>query len=237
MGIGGLHLSRVDLAEHEPVGIVIHRFVRRTAAPYHDEGGHLPSSTPPPNFTSPFLTIMSDLQTVAGHSTSAGWRKALATAAHAHTAAAGHGAGRPAGPPNCASRRRWFVDRTSHVPRRAAVPALQLQARPGAQQAARPAVLLVRHGGVAGGAAALGRLSGRRVAGFCAAWWWDIIFQAARTILVIVCAVQCGSSRHHGLPAMRKSKSKSKSKSRRPPTHAVNQLTHRNKNKAEETPI
>ena len=177
MGIGGLHLSRVDLAEHEPVGIVIHRFVRRTAAPYHDEGGHLPSSTPPPNFTSPFLTIMSDLQTVAGHSTSAGWRKALATAAHAHTAAAGHGAGRPAGPPNCASRRRWFVDRTSHVPRRAAVPALQLQARPGAQQAARPAVLLVRHGGVAGGAAALGRLSGRRVAGFCAGWWWDIIFQ------------------------------------------------------------
>ena len=164
MGIGGLHLSRVNLAEHEPVGIVIHRFVRRTAAPYHDEGGHLPSSTPPPNFTSPFLTIMSDLQTVAGHSTSAGWRKALATAAHAHTAAAGHGAGRPAGPPNCASRRRWFVDRTSHVPRRAAVPALQLQARPGAQQAARPAVLLVRHGGVAGGAAALGRLSGRRVA-------------------------------------------------------------------------
>ena len=161
----------------------------------------------------------------------------LATAAHAHTAAAGHGAGRPAGPPNCASRRRWFVDRTSHVPRRAAVPALQLQARPGAQQAARPAVQLVRHGGVAGGAAALGRLSGRRVAGFCAAWWWDIIFQAARTILVIVCAVQCGSSRHHGLPAMRKSKSKSKSRRRRPPTHAVNQLTHRNKNKAEETPI
>ena len=75
------HLSRVNLAEHEPVGIVIHRFVRRTAAPYHDEGGHLPSSTPPPNFTSPFLTIMSDLQTVAGHSPSAGWRKALATAA------------------------------------------------------------------------------------------------------------------------------------------------------------
>ena len=91
--------------------------------------------------------------------------------------------------------------------------------RPGAQQAARPAVQLVRHGGVAGGAAALGRLSGRRVAGFCAAWWWDIIFQAARTILVIVCAVQCGSSRHHGLPAMRKSKSKSRR--RRPPTHAV----------------
>ena len=161
----------------------------------------------------------------------------LATAAHAHTAAAGHGAGRPAGPPNCASRRRWFVDRTSHVPRRAAVPALQLQARPGAQQAARPAVLLVRHGGVAGGAAALGRLSGRRVAGFCAAWWWDIFFQAARTILVIVCAVQCGSSRHHGLPAMRKSKSKSRRRRRRPPTHAVNQLTHRNKNKAEEPPI
>ena len=159
----------------------------------------------------------------------------LATAAHAHTAAAGHGAGRPAGPPNCASRRRWFVDRTSHVPRRAAVPALQLQARPGAQQAARPAVLLVRHGGVAGGAAALGRLSGRRVAGFCAGWWWDIIFQAARTILVLVCAVQCSSSRHHGLPAMRKSKSKSRR--RRPPTHAVNQLTHRNKNKAKETPI
>ena len=83
MGIGGLHLSRVDLAEHEPVGIVIHRFVRRTAAPYHDEGGHLPSSTPPPNFTNPFLTIMSDLQTVAGHSTSAEWRKVLATAAKA----------------------------------------------------------------------------------------------------------------------------------------------------------
>ena len=41
------------------------------------------------------------------------------------------------------------------------MPALQLQARPGAQQAARPAVLLVRHGGLAGGAAALGRLSGR----------------------------------------------------------------------------
>ena len=115
------------------------------------------------------------------------------------------------------------------------MPALQLQARPGAQQAARPAVLLVRHGGVAGGAAALGRLSGRRVAGFCAAWWWGIFCQAASTILVIVCAVQCGSSRRHGLPAMRKSKSKSKS--RRPPTHAVNQLTHRNKNKAEETPI
>ena len=54
---------------------------------------------------------------------------------------------------------------------------------------------LLHHGGVAGGAAALGRLSGRRVAGFCAGWWWDIIFQAARTILVIVCAVQCGSSR------------------------------------------
>ena len=87
MGIGGLHLSRVDLAEHEPVGIVIHRFVRRTAAPYHDEGGHLPSSTPPPNFTSPFLTIMSDLQTVAGHSTSAEWRKVLATAAHAQAKA------------------------------------------------------------------------------------------------------------------------------------------------------
>ena len=101
---------------------------------------------------------------------------------------------------------------------RECISALQLQARPGAQQAARPAVLLVRHGGVAGGAAALGRLSGRRVAGFCAAWWWDIIFQAARTILVIVCAVQCGSSRHHGLPAMRKSKSKSR---RRPLTHAV----------------
>ena len=60
MGIGGLHLSRVNLAEHEPVGIVIHRFVRRTAAPYHDVGGHLPSSHPPPNFTNPFLTIMSD---------------------------------------------------------------------------------------------------------------------------------------------------------------------------------
>ena len=119
------------------------------------------------------------------------------------------------------------------------MPALQLQARPGAQQAARPAVLLVRHGGVAGGAAALGRLSGRRVAGFCAGWWWDIIFQAARTILVIVCAVQCGSSRHLGLPAMRmrKSKSKSRRRRRRLPTHAVNQLTHRNKNKAEETPI
>ena len=165
----------------------------------------------------------------------------LATAAHAHTAAPGHGAGRPAGPPNCASRRRWFVDRTSHVPRRAAVPALQLQARPGAQQAARPAVLLVRHGGVAGGAAALGRLSGRRVAGFCAAWWWDIIFQAARTILVIVCAVQCGSSRHHGLPAIRHAQ-KQKQKPPPPPADtrgAVNQLTHRNKNKneAKETPI
>ena len=140
-----------------------------------------------------------------------------------------------------AARRRWFVDRTSHVPRRAAVPALQLQARPGAQQAARPAVLLVRHGGVAGGAAALGRLSGRRVAGFCAAWWWDIIFQAARTILVIVCAVQCGSSRHHGLPAIRHAQ-KQKQKPPPPPADtrgAVNQLTHRNKNKneAKETPI
>ena len=189
--------------------------LRRTAAPYHDEGGHLPSSTPPPNFTSPFLTIMSDLQTVAGHSTSAGWRKALATAAHAHTAAAGHGAGRPAGPPNCASRRRWFVDRTSHVPRRAAVPALQLQARPGAQQAARPAVLLVRHGGVAGGAAALGRLNGRRVAGFCAGWWWDIISKPQEQFSCLFAPCSAAAAGTTACPPCAKAKAKAKAAAHR----------------------
>jgi len=58
---------------------------------------------------------------------------------------------------------------------------------------------------------------------------------------VIVCAVQCGSSRHHGLPAIRHAQ-KQKQKPPPPPADtrgAVNQLTHRNKNKneAKETPI